>query len=333
MSITCKECDGSGELTKNGIIRKCHICNGKGSTDTVYFYIDQNIISDLRKGYSPIDAEKSFIQYIYSNYTLVEILNAENSKQKEYLKILRKFKARKIFERVDTTNNQTNFLNFSMTNKSFGLFEYTDPNVFFDFCKNNENFDEEAMELSAILFYSTVIEHIGKLLGLEINSFNIEQNSLNDVIKQIINDIKIIREFIDPTNCSLNNYKKCKSPINSIWADFIYPKINQKFKSTISKDVFFGWLHPLNHEANYLLPHTILSIMGYQSDSLKKLQKSPSNFLYDLYHVDLAAKGDVFWSYDKKLCLRAAALYIWKNETMNVIQKIDENKNKIISPG
>lgn len=330
MSIACKECDGSGELTINDIIRKCHICNGKGTTDTVYFYIDQNIISDLRKGYSPIDPEKSFIQYIYSNYTLVEILKAEASRQEEYLKILRKFKARKIFERVDTTNIQARVLGFDMTNKRFGLIEYADPEVFLDFCKQNENYHEDAMELSAVLFYSTIIEHLGKLLGLKVNNFNNEESSLNDVIGQIINDIRKIREFIDPTNCSLNNCRKSENPINAIWSEFINPKINEKYKSTISEDVFWGWLHPLNHEANYLLPHTILSVIGYQSDSLKKLKKSPSNFLYDLYHVDLAGKGDVFWSYDKKLCLRAAALYFWKHDLMTVIHSIDETQNQIL---
>jgi hypothetical protein len=216
LSITCKECDGSGELTQNGIIRKCHFCNGKGSTDTVYFYIDQNIISNLRKGYSPIDPKKSFIQYIYSNYTLIEILKAESSRHEEYLEILRKFKARKIFERVDTTNNQASVLDFNMTNKLFGLITYTDPKVFFDFCKQNKSFDEDVMELSAVLFYSTVIEHLGKLLGLEINIFNVEKNSLNDVIDQIINDIRKIREFIDPTNCSLNNCRQSKNPIKQL---------------------------------------------------------------------------------------------------------------------
>ncbi len=328
MSMKCPTCNGEKYLANNHIFLPCSKCSGTGKIKIksgfegqIYFYIDQNIISELRYNDNIVPEIDGIIKYIYSNQTLLEIVRARPQRHKEYLDVIRKIKAQKIVDRIDIYNENLQNYKASINGKIHLVYDYQDPKLFYESVREEQNYNSHKVETSWWLYYINSIRHVSRLLGIKENTDAIANPTIPDFVLSASIMVEKIRNVLGTKGGFANKYQNDDNPMHAMWEKIIRDKIPSNIRPTITEDTFYGFAQPSNDAQHYLLPHIILNIIGYNADSQAKIKENISNFIIDIKHIDMAARTDVFLSYDKKLSNRAAALYKWKADIMTVFLK------------
>jgi len=328
----CPACAGSGEKPSDPdgiIVLPCSVCNGSGNVreapdegsndDQVLFYIDQNIISEMRAGSYKIPSHRLFdlsqqrkhadrgvIRYVYSNETLAEI--SRTGRPTEYLEQLEALQAQKLLEYIDIQNPAVRWKSASNTGKLQPLFEYIDPAVFYAFYEKRIDNDEEATS-DAILF-ANMVTHVASLLGITPARYDLFDFKNAEVCEELVRIIEKIRIAISASEFQNISSLELSNPMEYIWENFIRPKL--RFEK-ITENIFFSFQRADSVTSNIVNSHIVLNILGYYSDDNKKLISNIQGFMSDARHVNMALRTDVFITYDRKLAYRAAALYKWEN--------------------
>lgn len=328
----CPDCEGGGvQPTADGpIILPCGTCGGSGkieevsslgaADDGVIFYIDQNIISEMRECAYRIPkhrmfdlsqqrrhSEKGVIRYAYSDETLAEI--ARTGRASEYLQQLEVLKAQKLLEYYDLQNPRVRGKIARNTGKLQPLVEYVEPALFYDFYVERLNAEEGLIDDSMLL--ANMVLHVASLLTIDPVCFDITDADKPEKREELVEIIKRIRATINAAQINQVPLQKPGNPIDYIWKNFISPKTKSP-KTT--ENIFFSFSRPDGVSSNLVNAHIILNIIGYCPDENKKLISNIQGFMSDVRHVNMAQRTDVFLTYDNNLAHRAAALYKWENE-------------------
>lgn len=327
----CPDCDGGVQpaLTGGQILRTCSTCGGSGklqegsnigsAVDGVIFYLDQNIISEMREGTYQIPKHRIFdlsqqlkhsargvIRYAYSDETLSEI--ARTGRAAEYLQQLEALEARKLLEFHDLQNPQVLGKTTKITGKLQPLIEYVEPALFYDFYIERLNAEEELTRDS--MLFANMVLHVASLLDIDHICFDITKVEEPEKRAELFEIVRQIRAAINAPQINQVPFKKPDNPIRYIWEKLIKPNIKS---SRTTENIFFSFHKPDSVSSNLVNAHIVLNIIGYFPDDNKKLISNIQGFMSDVRHVNMAQRTDVFLTYDNNLAHRAAALYKWEN--------------------
>lgn len=328
----CSQCDGSGKCRnpKGVIIIDCSVCEGSGEQSEinqeavgpgqVSFYIDQNIISEMRDGefeipkhrvFDLVEQRRSFnsndfLVLAYSSETIYEIIRSGSCES--FMEVLSHKRARKLLEFSDLNNENALGIKCETNGKLNSVFHYVDPSIHFEFYKTIYN-RSECRARDVIVFAGVVIKIAG-FLGLDCacwNRLNLEESiDLNE----ILHVVREIREKVNSIRGPLSGFSKSSNPILDIWLEVLKKIV---VNPEITDNIFFGLSDSGAMSADLIVPHITLNVLGYFNDKNQRIADKFEGFMSDIRHVNYAQRTDVFFSHDKNLTIRAAALYKWEN--------------------
>jgi len=332
VKIKCPECDGTGEQDKRPdelILLPCDFCGGSGysqkirnlssTDDNILFYVDLNIISEMRDGRYQIPNHRIFdlsqqrkhrsdgyVIYVYSNEMLAEISRTEYPE--EYLSQLRQLKALKLLEYLDIQNPSLVGKPAIHTGKLQPLFKYVDPADYYDFYVNKIDMNEEY--LHDFISFSNMVLHVASLLDMKPVEFEMVGIERKEKLQELMNIVDEIRVVLGTKNPGVFKASFIPNPVEHVWNNFVKPKLKN---ISITENVFFSFLKAGSVSSDLVNSHIVLNIIGYYPDKNKKISENLSAFMSDVRHVNMALRTDVFLTYDQNLAHRAAALYKWES--------------------
>lgn len=291
----------------------------------MFIYLDHNIIDGISKQHFRLKPSDKII-WIYSDENFAEIKRSNNMK---FLEILNDLKAQKIETILDESFKLTGKVNFLPFVKPDKLYEeyiqsinevHVDNSEHYQFLARLYGADNKDQILGFPDSFKNQIKDILSPYGLYEGEFAEKTNDVADKLEKIVNnemqeieELEKTRQSIGTNKGKLNNFANGGNPIEEIWS-FLKDKVGP-----FTKDQFFGF-DPIDKQDYTEWPiylgivgcHTVLNFLGFNPDKgLNKINDIPS-ILSDGNHIAHAAYCHGFLSRDKKLCLKAKAIYQYK---------------------
>lgn len=293
----------------------------------VHVYLDHNIVDDISKGDLSLKSSGEVV-WIYSYESFCEIRRSGNGDR--FLDALESIKARRLELTLDD--------NFRMT-EAAQIFEYKSPHEEYNSyleavsdCEIDQSSNLEFMarlfgaENNAALFShtSSLENNIRALLephGLYDEETKTKVERIRAELTQFINgplqnigSLETTREAFGTHKGRAGNLASLENPIQEIW-DLVKKSANR-----LTPDQYFGF-DPIDKQGYGNWPmflgivgcHTMLNILGFRpDDGLTKTDDIPG-ILSDGSHIGHAAYCQGLLSRDRKLLVKARAIYRYKN--------------------
>ena len=310
--------------------------------DRILIYLDQNIISSIRKGEIVLKPSTSELVWTYSNEHFNEIHRSDD--WKDYLDVINDIKASHLKTNLDKSFKIMDSAQLDANTPVFDLYES------FLSCKKGFP-DTQISKMDPVIAWvngggsqellEEVPDNIAKELyeltsglsdfGLDISPLiDHTKEELSRTVNKMIgedNNILKTREALGVGKGALGNLN-CPNALESIWM-----MISDKLPG-IEMDQFFSFEpHPLLKQGYETWPVylgisgccAVLDILGYQAEKkIRKIEQIP-NIRSDAGHIAMASFCNILLSNDSKLRNRAQAIYEYKN-LHTVVGKIEVTK-------
>lgn len=303
----------------------------------IYVYLDQNVVSAVANSQLEFKKESSNVQWVYSDEHFNEILRS-NSHDK-YLQTLDSLRAKKLSQNLD---------------------------ILFDEGIAAKLFEEHKQAINEVSFETSVYSPlISRLMGGDaqgnpdevIDNIQYQHNELNsllpfestssfdaifkdfsDTVYKIYehdNNIELNRSVLGFEKGSANEYQNEKI-ILKLWNKLT--AANENIKEILTLEQFFGFARfPFESiTASPTLTESIVRCcsifdsLGFQAEQKIRVPQKVSNVLSDAIHIANAARCHMLLSTDKRLVIRAKAIYEHLNfPTMPVLLKLSKKEEAV----
>jgi hypothetical protein len=292
----------------------------------MFIYLDHNIIDGIAKKYFSFKPSTK-ITWIYSDENFDEIKRSQNM---QFLEVLNDLKAQKMELILDESFRITGRVRFLPFINPSDLYEKyvqatsevnIDNTIHYEFLSRLYGADNKEEILNFPASFKTQVEEILSPYGLFTGEFETRVNQISDNIEKIVSEdmhkighIEDTRQGIGTDKGRLSNLANDDNPLEQIW-DLVKDKVGN-----LTIDQFFGF-DPLDKQNYTEWPiylgiigcHTVLNFLGFKPDrSLSKVGDIPG-ILSDGSHIANAAYCHGLLSKDKRLCIKAKAIYKYKN--------------------
>lgn len=299
---------------------------------TYYVYLDHNIFDEIRKKRLNLKPSDDVI-WVYSHESLSEI---KRSGDLQFLDVLDEIKARKIEVTLNSKFRITNDAQIHSYRSVREEYEcYLEATSEFDLDDSSELEImarlHGASNHSEVLSHSSVFENNIKSLleplGVYDESIKSEVERVCEMIDEFVHGamqeigtIDEIRNAMGAGRGRAGNLADTDDPISGIW-ELISNRLHG-----LTQDQFFGF-DPVDKQGYEEWPfflgivgcYSILNHLGFSPDTgLTKPQRLPS-IMSDASHVGHAAYCHGLLSLDKRLLVKAGAIYRYKNITTQLI--------------
>jgi len=294
-------------------------------------YLDQNIVGYLRDGV--IDFSRvTGIDWLYSNEHFNEI---SRSGDRSFLEVFKKLKAQFIEIVLDEKLRITDSTRIHPYSCPYKRYEHyidavgevkIDESLFRSFLARLNGADNYGDVLSVPeklgLQIKELLEPIGKWDSETAEAVGQVSADLDKMIRAQLSKTRPLETLRKPlgTHKRIGN-PKTDSPIAEIW-ELVSSKANG-----LTADQFFGF-NPLDKQGYDTWPlylgiigcYSTLNFIGYRTDRNIASEDAVANIISDAVHIAHGAFCDGLMSEDRRLCLKARAIYKFKNINTHVLR-------------
>lgn len=290
-------------------------------------YLDHNIIDDISKGNLSLKPSDKAV-WIYSDENLKEIRRSGDGR---FLKVLKNIDARFIELKLDEKFRITGEAIIHPSLNPYDIYDNylesvgeseNEEYLFHDLIGRLHGADNKEEILNLPDNFESYIEKLLEPDGLYNNEIRNEVSNISSDLKQFVeNDLQKI-EKLEKTREALGTHKGRANQIENDDnpLEFLWEKIKIDLPNELTANQFYGF-DPIDKQEYDEWPiylgivgcHGVLNIIGYRPDKgLSKLNELPG-IMSDGAHIAYAAYCQGLLTRDKRLSLKAKAIYKFKN--------------------
>jgi len=292
----------------------------------IHIYLDHNILDEISKVRLNLKPSSEVV-WVYSNESFSEI---KRSGDRRFLDVLDSIQARKLEIALDSEfriTGRAQVLEYRSAHEAYE--SYLDANEGFE---TDERSDHEVMarlfgaeNKTQIISHPEVFEKNIKALLEPLGLYNetmkekVKQvrNMLDDFVKGPLQDVGKLedtRHALGSGRGRAGNLAEKDNPVQELW------KLISKGVGDITEDQYFGF-DPVDKQGYQEWPmflgivgcYTVLNHLGFRPDEGLAKPESIPGILSDASHVAHAAYCHGLLSRDRRLLMKARAIYRYKN--------------------